>query len=65
MTLVYLIFRYNERKLVYSTGQKIDPKFWNDQKQRAKETKQFPEFPEYNAYLNKLEGKRKLFTVAT
>lgn len=54
--LVYLIFRYDEKKFVYSTGQKIAPKFWNDEKQRAKETKQFPEYPEFNAYLNKLEG---------
>lgn len=54
--LVYLIFRYEEKKFVYSTGQKIAPKFWNDEKQRAKETKQFPEYPEFNAYLNKLEG---------
>ncbi|MFN0215591.1 MAG: site-specific integrase [Saprospiraceae bacterium] len=54
--LVYLVFRYDEKKFVYSTGQKIAPKFWNDDKQRAKETKQFAEYPEFNAYLSKLES---------
>ncbi len=55
-TLISLIFRYNGQRLVYSTGQKIDPKFWNDQKQRVKETKQFSEYPEFNAFLNRLES---------
>lgn len=27
--LVYLLYRFNGTKLKYSTGQKINPKFWN------------------------------------
>ncbi|MEN6352174.1 MAG: site-specific integrase [Bacteroidales bacterium] len=36
----------------YSTGEKINPKFWNSEKQRAKETKQFKEYPEFNSRLD-------------
>jgi integrase len=55
-TLIYLFFRFNKRILKYSFGQKINPKYWNPEKQRAKETKQFPEHPEFNALLNKYEA---------
>lgn len=55
-TLVYLVYRYNNVKLKYSFGQKINPKFWNAEKQRAKETRQFPEYGEFNSLLNNLEG---------
>lgn len=56
-TLVYMIFRYNNTRLKYSTGQKITPKFWNakKEKQRAKETKLFPEYSEFNTLLDNLE----------
>ena len=56
-TLVVLIFRYDNNKFVYSTGQKINPKFWNDKEQKAKETSKFPEYPEFNNYLNTLRYK--------
>lgn len=56
-TLVVLIFRYDNNKFVYSTGQKINPKFWNDKDQKAKETSKFPEYPEFNNYLNTLRYK--------
>ena len=64
-TLVYLLYRYNGQKLKFSTSQKIHPKFWNEEKQRAKETRQFPGFIEFNSLLNSLEhrvsdGYRKL-----
>lgn len=54
-TLVYLLFRFNGAKLKYSTGQKITPKFWNPERQRAKETRQFPEYAEFNTLLGNLE----------
>lgn len=54
-TLIYLIFRYSGKRLKYSTGQKIKPKFWNENQQRSKSTKQFPQAPELNALLDKLE----------
>lgn len=57
-TLVYLIFRYNNEKLKYSTGQKIKAKYWNPKKdkQRAKETKEFSGHSEFNTHLTKLEN---------
>jgi integrase len=51
-TLVFLYFNFGNRRMKYSTGEKINPKFWNHQNQRAKETKLFKEFPEFNARLN-------------
>ena len=56
-TLVVLIFRYDNNKFVYSTGQKINPKYWNDSDQKARETSKFPEYPEFNNYLNTLRYK--------
>ncbi len=66
-TLVYLLFRYQNQTFKYSTGQKILPKFWSFTNQRAKETKQFKQYGEFNALLQKIEDKafdsyRKLTT---
>ena len=47
-TLIYLIFRYNNSKLKYSTGQKIHPKYWNAETQLVREVKTVP-FSEFNA----------------
>lgn len=57
-TLVYLVFRFNNIKLKFSTGQKINPKFWNPKKdkQRAKETRLFPGYSEFNTLLDNLEN---------
>ena len=54
-TLVYMIFRFNNQRFKYSFDEKINPKFWNFEKQRVKETKQFVEYPEFNARLNNYE----------
>ena len=56
-TLVYMLFWFNNLKLKYSTGQKINPKFWNSSKnkQRAKETRQFSGYGEFNTLLDNLE----------
>lgn len=54
-TLIYLIYNYQYKRFKYSTGEKINPKFWNQGKQRAKETKQFKEHPEFNTRLDKIE----------
>ena len=37
-TLIYLFYCFNKQRLKYSTGEKIKPKFWNVEKQRARET---------------------------
>ena len=53
-TMVYLFFAYNNQRLKYSTGEKLHPKFWNDKKQRAKETKSFPSHTTLNVTLDNL-----------
>ncbi|TNJ47125.1 site-specific integrase [Tamlana fucoidanivorans] len=55
-TLIYLIFRYQYQRFKYSTGEKINPKFWNTTSQRVKTTKQFTEHPEFNARLDKIQN---------
>ena len=54
-TLIYMLFRYQYKRFKYSTGEKILPKFWNEDKQRVKETKQFPQYPEFNTRLSNFE----------
>lgn len=54
-TLVYLLFRFNGTKLKFSTGQKIKPKFWNPESQRAREIKTF-DYGEFNGILNNLSS---------
>ncbi|MEN3323746.1 site-specific integrase [Mariniflexile soesokkakense] len=55
-TLIYLIYNYQYKRFKYSTGEKINPKFWNKTSERAKESKQFKEYPEFNARLDVLEN---------
>src|SRR4051812_25227644 len=54
-TLVYLLYRFNGSKLKFSTGQKILPKFWNPESQRAREVRGF-KYSEFNTLLNNLEA---------
>jgi len=54
-TLVYLFYRYNNQVLKYSTGEKIYPKFWNSEKQRARDTAKYAEASEFNQRLNNIE----------
>lgn len=54
--LIYFFFHYNGYRLKYSTGYKIPIKYWNEEKQRARETKDFPQHSEMNAFLRKLAG---------
>ena len=53
-TLVYLLLHFNRQKLKYSSGRKIEPKYWNQEKQLARESKAFPEHADLNAYLKEL-----------
>src|SRR6478735_3245774 len=55
-TLIYLMFTYTGERLEYSTGLKIHPKFWNEEKQLVKETRQFPGYTEYNTTLKDLSS---------
>ena len=54
-TLVYLFYNYQYKRFKYSTGEKINPKYWNPNSQRAKESKQFREHPEFNSRLDNFE----------
>lgn len=56
-SLIYLFLSYNNKRLKYSTGEKINPDYWNFENQRVKETKKFPEYPEFNSRLKSLESK--------
>lgn len=54
-TLVYLLYRFNGSKLKFSTGQKINPRFWNPEPQRAREMKGF-NYAEFNQLLKNLSS---------
>ena len=66
-TSIYFRFYYGTYEVVngkkkylplkYYTSESIDPTFWNSKTGRAKETKKFPEYPEFNARLQDIEGK--------
>ena len=40
-TLIYALFRYQGKRLKYSTGLSIKPKFWDDKKQLGKSLRNF------------------------
>ncbi|PHR93133.1 MAG: tyrosine type site-specific recombinase, partial [Leeuwenhoekiella sp.] len=52
---VYLFYNYQYKRFKYSTGEKINPKYWNPKSQRAKESKQFEQYPEFNSRLDNFE----------
>jgi integrase len=51
-TLIYLIYRFNNQKLKYSTSEKVNPKLWNSEKQRVKELRNVPEHTSLNRRLD-------------
>lgn len=53
-TLIYLILRFKSQRLKYSTGKKINPKHWNEDKQLARETKSFVGFEDFNNSLKNM-----------
>lgn len=60
-TPITLVVRWNNNKLTYSTGERINPKYWGNEKgkssfQRVIETRQFPEHPEFNARLSYIKS---------
>lgn len=50
-TLVFLLFWYDNKKLKYSTGIKILPKYWNPDLQQARVVREFKEAEEINTTL--------------
>jgi integrase len=54
--LIIVKFRYEKGKVfVYSTGQHIPIKYWDDEKMRAKRTYLWPQYKELNILLDRLE----------
>lgn len=51
-TPINIIVRFNNQKLVYSSGKKIYPKFWDTARQKAKKTKEYPGAELLNSSLN-------------
>jgi len=54
--LISLYFHYDGKRLKYSTGEKVLPKYWNTDKQRTLYTKKYPEYVGINTRLNDLEN---------
>jgi site-specific recombinase XerD len=61
--IVKLIIRYNNLILAHYTEEHISPKHWNAQEQRAKQSKDFPQYPEFNRRLSYIKSKAEtIFT---
>jgi plasmid stability protein len=60
-TLIYLVFQFNYYEIIngkkkfkflkYSTGEKIEPKFWNPRSNQARKSDKFPGYNELNTRL--------------
>lgn len=61
-TQIRLHIHYNNKIAKAYIGEKIHPQYWNPIIQRAKQTRKFPEYPEFNERLEDviLAGKRAL-----
>lgn len=63
-TPLFLYVRWNKNLLKYYIRESINPKYWEldktkDNYQRAKRTKSFPEYPEFNSRLDSFISKAK------
>jgi integrase len=58
-TAIHCVIRFNNQKTVISSVETIKPKYWDIDKQRAKATKQFVEYPEFNQRLDDIESSVK------
>ena len=47
-TLIYRLYCFDCSKLKYATRQKINPEFWNTETQRARESRVFTGYVEFN-----------------
>lgn len=55
-TSIYARISYEGKQIKYYPSEKINPKFWNKKKHRAKEDATFIEYPEFNTRLNNIEA---------
>lgn len=53
-TAVMMFFSFNAQRIKIGTVERINPKFWDNDKQKAKQTKQFVQYPEFNTRLDRL-----------
>jgi integrase len=53
-TAIFARISFNGCQLKYYLPENINPKFWNKQTQRAKQTEKYPEYPEFNSRLDNL-----------
>ncbi|MFN8304051.1 MAG: site-specific integrase [Saprospiraceae bacterium] len=58
---VYLVFRYQNARLVHGTGVKVAPRFWNAEKGQVKNTSNVPDRDAINALLSDLEAETNRF----
>ncbi len=54
-TLINCHLRFNNERIVFSTGERINPIEWDSSKQRAINSKKYPHNSELNIWLDKLE----------
>ncbi len=54
--LIFLVFRFNGNKLLYSTGEVVKPKYWNSKTQRPKSVSNHREYSDVSIRLNELEN---------
>lgn len=54
-TLINCHIRFNNERIVFSTGERINPIEWDSSKQRAINSKKYPHNSELNIWLDKLE----------
>ena len=58
-TQIYCYIRFNRQQIVYSTGDKIHPDQWDPKRQRAINSRKYPENTEINLWLDKIESEIK------
>lgn len=54
ITSIYADISYEGYRMKYYISESINPKYWNKENKRARETSKFQEHPEFNARLNAL-----------
>jgi integrase len=65
-TPIHMILRWDNQRIVESTGLTINPKFWDTDQQKIKTTKSFPIGPDFNFRLSDLRSSiEKLFVQFT
>ncbi len=58
-SLVIGLFRYGNKRIKFSTNEKINPLFWDKSTKRVRKTREFPEHSEFNTRLDHLQKEIK------